>query len=288
MARSPSNPNLRPGSPLLAGILSFLSPGLGQVYNGDWLRVLVVVVLLLATGLGLGVYCYVNHLPPSELNPIWFALIGAVPLLSIIDAASRGRRLRTVGWKRTLAVIAYYFFFTPALIGFVLGLDSAIPYGSVRNTSSGMEPGLTVGKVYFVDEGAYKNQGPARGDIVSFRYPRDESVLYAKRVIGLPGDKIEMRKKLLFLNGKPVDTALPTEKTVAAEDGAPLSPYEEDLGNAKFRVLYSNGSNFNSEFGPVTVPAGNYFVLGDNRDRSADSRLWGTVKAEQIEGKISP
>ncbi|CAK7006975.1 MAG: Signal peptidase I [Desulfovibrio sp.] len=102
---------------------------------------------------------------------------------------------------------------------------------------------------------------PQHGDIIVFRYPKDTKQDYIKRVIGLPGDTIEIRNKQLFRNGK-----LVTE------------PY------ANFTNPYSNIDGVDN-VNKLTVPAGHYFALGDNRDASADSRMWGFVPRENIHGK---
>ena len=106
---------------------------------------------------------------------------------------------------------------------------------------------------------------PERGDVIVFVYPVDRSKDFIKRVIGIPGDEIEIRKKQLYLNGEPVDRA--TE---------PYAQYGETL---------KNGPRDN--FGPKVVPEGHVFVMGDNRDHSLDSRFWGFVPFTDIHGKAS-
>ncbi len=102
-------------------------------------------------------------------------------------------------------------------------------------------------------------QDPQRGDIIVFEYPADPSIHYIKRVIGVPGDTVEVRNKVLYLNGQPQ-----TEPYVQLVRGYP-GPGDD--------------------FGPVTVPEGKYFCMGDNRDESYDSRFWGFVDRSAIVGK---
>lgn len=102
---------------------------------------------------------------------------------------------------------------------------------------------------------------PERGDIIVFVYPEDREKDFIKRVIGIPGDEIEIRDKKLFRNGQPVGD----------------EPY------ARYAEPAEPGPRDN--FGPVTVPDGNVFVMGDNRDHSFDSRFWGFVPYEDIKGK---
>jgi signal peptidase I len=101
---------------------------------------------------------------------------------------------------------------------------------------------------------------PEREDIVVFVYPEDREKDFIKRVVGIPGDRIEIRHKKLYRNGEPVDE--------------PYARYTDPEGPAP-----------RDNFGPVTVPAGHVFVMGDNRDHSFDSRFWGFVPYEDIKGK---
>ncbi|MBI4949047.1 MAG: signal peptidase I [Deltaproteobacteria bacterium] len=102
-----------------------------------------------------------------------------------------------------------------------------------------------------------------RGDVIVFRFPGDRSKDYIKRVIGLPGDRVELREKVLYLNDARID-----------------DPWGVNKGG-----LYGEDTEKNVNFGPYTVPEGTVFVMGDNRDRSYDSRYWGTVPFKDIKGK---
>jgi signal peptidase I len=106
---------------------------------------------------------------------------------------------------------------------------------------------------------------PQRGDIIVFRYPEDEDKDFIKRIVGLPDDRIEIRNKVVYVNGEALDDKAFTQRV--------------DPG------MIDGAINPRDNFGPVTVPAGSYFVMGDNRDQSLDSRFWGYVSAEKIRGK---
>lgn len=129
---------------------------------------------------------------------------------------------------------------------------------------------------------------PARGDIVVFRYPREESVNYIKRVVGLPGDRIAVDNNRVVVNGvaQPFDfrdkygfvdsTCLVTRS----------NRYTEDLGGLEHEALTNtHGGGLLADHAEVVVPEGQYFMMGDNRDQSEDSRRWGFVRADQIKGK---
>ncbi len=106
---------------------------------------------------------------------------------------------------------------------------------------------------------------PKRGHVIVFRYPEDENKDFIKRVIGTPGDVIEIHNKTIIINGEPFNDKDFTQRV--------------DPGIIDGRI------NPRDNFGPITVPADSYFVMGDNRDQSLDSRFWGFVKMHKIKGR---
>jgi signal peptidase I len=118
-------------------------------------------------------------------------------------------------------------------------------------------------KIPFADKKVMTLRDPRRGDVIVFEYPEDPSKDFIKRVVGLPGDVVEGRAKKVYVNGKPFE-----------------NPHEVH----KEKEVIPKEQNPRDSFGPVTVPAGSYFVMGDNRDRSYDSRFWGFVKGTKIKG----
>ena len=169
-----------------------------------------------------------------------------------------------------------------------------------RIPSGSMMPTLLVGDFILVNKYAYGirlpviNQkvidmgDPERGDVAVFRFPRDPSVDYIKRVIGLPGDRVVYRDKTLFLNDEKV-AQIPAGTYIGVGSGLTYSGADvrsEALGDIKHDILVSSrmrGVRF--EFEDVVVPEGHYFVMGDNRDNSNDSRFWGFVPDENLVGK---
>ncbi len=105
---------------------------------------------------------------------------------------------------------------------------------------------------------------PKSGDIIVFRFPKDRSIDYIKRVVGVPGDRIQVKDKKLYRNDKRVDDP---HAHFSSTNVLPASVSPKD------------------NFGPITVPEGKYFVMGDNRDNSSDSRFWGFVEDSDILGK---
>jgi signal peptidase I len=130
---------------------------------------------------------------------------------------------------------------------------------------------------------------PQRGDVVVFFSPKDGTRL-VKRVIGLPGDTVELRDEQLRINGRPVDYA-PLEPEISAQLSEPERASgvfaTEKLPGHTHAVMAIKGVPAMRTFGPTPVPAGQYFMMGDNRDNSFDSRYFGTVDRDQIVGRVS-
>ncbi len=135
-----------------------------------------------------------------------------------------------------------------------------------------------------------KRDGPKRGDVIVFKYPKDLSVNYIKRVVGLPGDTIEIRNKVVFVNDKPLEPKEFDGKEIMSDmddkfKGYNLKFYKVKTGEVEHVIQQDNDNYYKVDFDKVTIPADSYFVMGDNRDFSYDARYWGFVKHEQIKGK---
>ncbi len=200
-------------------------------------------------------------------------------------------------------------FFPIILTVFLLRSFIAEPF---KIPSGSMLPTLVVGDFILVNKFVYglrlpvlnkkivRLGQPKRGDVVVFRYPKDPSIDYIKRVVGLPGDTVSYINKQLKVNGQRIAT-IPLPDYFDEDHGTYLRRYEETLGETKNDILSSlsdasfvlNADRFRfqencqySEQGLVCkVPAGHYFVMGDNRDNSADSRVWGFVPDKNLVGR---
>jgi len=166
-----------------------------------------------------------------------------------------------------------------------------------RIPSGSMIPTLQVGDFILVDKFAYglrlpvvhtkilSTGEPHRGDVVVFRFPVNPKIDFIKRIVGLPGDVIEYKNKQIYVNGKPV----PQKKlgVYTGEDSAEMPysvEYKEDLGGVKHDILKipARPGQPPQRF---KVPPHHYFVMGDNRDNSDDSRTWGFVPEKNLVGK---
>jgi signal peptidase I len=143
-----------------------------------------------------------------------------------------------------------------------------IPSGSMEDTLA-IGDHLLVNKfiygtnIPFTDKKVIKLRDPRQGDVIVFIYPEDPSKDFIKRIVGTPGDVVEGKEKKLFVNGKPY-----------------VNPHEVH----KEKEIIPKEMNPRDTFGPVVVPPDSYFVMGDNRDRTYDSRFWGFVSRDKIKG----
>ena len=200
-------------------------------------------------------------------------------------------------------------FFPVILIVFFLRSFLVEPF---KIPSGSMIPTLLIGDFILVNKYTYGVRlpvvnikivelgSPKRGDVMVFRYPSDPSLDYIKRVVGLPGDRIEYRNKELQLNGMPVPRRQ-VEDYESRERLQYFPRYLESFEGAGHEIIleketpgfvshgmdfrHSGNCDYNSGGLVCTVPAGHYFVMGDNRDNSSDSRVWGFVPDENIVGK---
>ncbi len=166
-----------------------------------------------------------------------------------------------------------------------------------RIPSGSMMPTLLVGDFILVNKYNYGIRlpvintkvidigSPARGDIVVFRYPEDPSIPYIKRVVGVPGDQISYYGKKLYINGEPADQTMigPYQGTGAGSNMTGAYLLKETMPDLEHQILIMPERG--SLEADLVVPEGNYFVLGDNRDNSKDSRYWGLVPDENLIGR---
>lgn len=247
----------RPGVALL---LAILTPGLGQIYNGQLKKAVsgYVIVILLSIAM----------MPLLLTFPGAVVTLCTVVLLDILLMANAWTTARRIGsdfkprrYNNARVYIAIILF-SALVVGpaVTAAARHVAPVRAYHIPSGGMSPGLKIGDVFMADKRPGQLRKIERGDVAVFRVPGDSPVDLAKRVIGLPGETVEIRKKQVSIDGEPLED--PWAYRVRGRDHPRLD-----------------------EFGPLTIPPGNLFVLGDNRGNSNDSRFMGPIPLDRVVGK---
>ncbi len=209
----------------------------------------------------------------------------------------RPKRLKAVVAVKEPVIVEYARSLFPIFL-IVLVLRSFIvePF---KIPSGSMYPTLQIGDFIVVNKFAYGIKlpviqttvipigKPERGDVVVFKYPEDPKVDYIKRVIGLPGDEITYLNRTLFLNGNPVKTEM-IGKYRGTDSGSVMngaSVLKEWLSKERSHEILLDMNKRSLDMQTIKVPEGQYFVMGDNRDHSNDSRFWGFVPEKNLKGR---
>jgi signal peptidase I len=231
-------------------------------------------------------------------------------LIWLFDA-QWARKRRTSDVPEPVVVDMARAFFPVIVVVFLIRSFWVEPF---KIPSGSMKPTLLVGDFILVNKYTYGIRLPVlnkkiadvnpirRGDVVVFRYPADPSVDYIKRVVGLPGDKVVYRGKRLTINGEQVPVTGTGFYTDAELNYLRLPTFIEKLGDKNHQMMivpaqtpvelaqvkqfaHRGNCEYNDDGFSCTVPAGNYFMMGDNRDQSSDSRYWGFVPDDHIKGR---
>ena len=191
---------------------------------------------------------------------------------------------------------SYFFEFFASLfpILFIVLFIRSFVFEPFRIPSGSMIPTLLVGdfilvnkykyglRVPLTNKLIYENEYPNRGDVVVFQFPENTKINYIKRVVGIPGDRVEYINKNLFINGTQLSLQKFNDHDSLNMNLSNQIIYIENNGNKEYLILNNSDRGIDFKF---NVPEDNYFVLGDNRDNSNDSRYWGTVHKNNLIGK---
>ena len=242
----------------------------------------------------------------SSIMVLLVAVTGGIWAYDALVLAPRRRATAAAGDDADSALVAATAMQPPKLVEYarsffpiflVVLLLRSFLVEPFRIPSGSMMPTLLIGDFILVNKFEYGIRlpvintkvvdidAPERGDIVVFRFPEEPSIPFIKRVVGLPGDEVAYYDKVLYLNGEPVEQE-PVGTYTDTGAGREMSGAQvlvEHLAEVDHKILVQSGAP--SVEGRATVPADHYFVMGDNRDNSRDSRYWGTVPDENLIGK---
>lgn len=252
------------GRALLAVLFSLWQPGLGQLYAGRPRRALAFALVVFALA-----FAFITGLVGRSftVGMAWVLLGVIAQVASAVDA---GR----LAWRQSANRPWYGRWYVCAPLGLVVVvagwfcLESVQVQKTYHLPSASMEPTLERGDHVVAAFDVFESAPPARGDIVLFVSPEDSRSELMKRVVALGGDVIEVRDKKIYLNGYEIEEpwAVHADPSTLVRDDSPNRYFQRD------------------QLGPVTVPEGHLFVLGDNRDFSRDSRFYGPVSIDSVRG----
>lgn len=251
--------------PWLAAVLGVAALGLGHLYAGRPYRGLLAHALVLLASLTTAWAIVSARGPLSIVAPLAGLLL--VWILLVRDGAACAHAAG-YGYQRQ----PYNRWWVYGLVFLSAQIVGTVAADHVRNDwvqafkfpSSSMDPTLRVGDHLLVDKRAYRASDPQRGDIVVFQNSNTQDKPWLKRIIGLPGETVEVRDKHIFIDGSAI-----SDPSAHFTDEGPAKKTRRDM------------------MAPVTLAENDFFVVGDNRDRSYDSRFWGAVPRHDIFGKAS-
>ena len=282
-------------SPWRAGLLSFILPGIGQVYCGKLVRGLIFgIVYGLAIPATLGLLAYIRPAPT-----VWFGFLAFVATLGVIAAAVADvyrLALRTrldyerKGYNSLAVYLLLGLMIQGSSIGYGLHVRATL-FEAFRVSAASMFPTIGLNDRILGNKIAYRKADPQYGDIILFRPPTgDWRSTYIKRIVALGGDIVEIKNKEVYVNGQ----KLPRESVgpgtvVVGPAGKTVEGkiYRERNGRAEYTIFLADaGSPERPDLAAITVPAHQCFVLGDARDDSLDSRQFGPVPYALVKGRV--
>ncbi len=227
---------------------------------------------------------------------ILFYLVIVSGLVALIDVIFFSKKRRLMPPKKLPVLLDYAYSFFPVLLA--VFLLRAFVYEPFRIPSGSLQPSLLIGDFILVSKFDYgvrlpilhtkviETGKPTRGDVFVFRWPPNPSVLFIKRIIGLPGDHISYINKVLTINGHEITQEYDKNTIDYDESGNSFAVIQktENLFGIKHDI-YQMMTRNSADFKDIIVPPGMYFAMGDNRDNSADSRYFGFVPDGNIVGK---
>jgi signal peptidase I len=255
---------IRTRKPWLAGLLQFILPGLGTLYSGMPQRALAAFFVFRLASFG---SIFILLALSGLLSLALFVLAGlSLTILVIVDGV---RCARVADPNYTLRPYNRWFVYALVVVcvvvvdaAFVQRFTRSRIFDSAQTPTPSMESTLLVGDHAVINKAAYLFSEPKRGDIIVFKPNPSSEITYVKRIVALPGETISIRDRVVLIDGKQLDEPY-VSQSLESETAPGDSP------------------------GSTLVPPGSYFVLGDNRPNSNDSRFFGTIPRESVQGRAT-
>jgi signal peptidase I len=279
-----------PRNPWVAVVLSFFSTGLGHIYSG---RIVTGLVLFLVSLLFAPVAVLAAYLGSSTTALFVLLASGmvviAVYLLAVIDSFRAARKSGEHYQLRDYNRGIIYALFLLVGILYPLGVAQylrASVFEAFLIPSASESPNFLPNDHVLVNKTTFQRRAPDRGDVVVFRSPKDRRLNWIKRVIGLPGDTVEVKGTEVIVNDKKLerDRVPASSLFFPLEEGSEVF-YEFNAGR-RYRIVLAPADEKIADFPKQTVPEGYCFVLGDNRNHSMDSRGVGLIPEAELIGAV--
>lgn len=273
---------IKPRNSFVAFLLSILTPGLGQIYNGQFKKGIILFLLLLFIPIIFGIFRFATFFYGIVSL---FLIQTLLSIFIVIDSIIQSRRRKRYVRKR---YNKWYYHFFIAFIMFVIiwfyDIRTVIGVQTFTIPSVSQAPTIQKGDWLIADMQAYNNESLDYGHIVVFNQPNGQ--IWTFRVVGLPNDKIKIVNNSVVINGKNVKSTFIEEIIF---EGHSVLVFEEEFSNNHKHKVFKNKEAFDitkTNIDEIIVPSNNYYLLGDNRDNAMDSRFIGTVQKNDILGQI--
>jgi len=291
-AHEENYPNRR--RPWVAVFLSLVMPGLGHIYCGD-IKSGIVIMLVIAVISS----CWVVGMMHEGTPALTFLLMmwGIIILATVFAAIDAFRRARHTRYDYTLKDYNHWGIYLSLIwiagagtLGYTAFVKTNL-FEAFRVPAWSMAPTIMAGDRLTASKIAYRKTEPKRGDVILFKNPADRTMNYIKRIVALGGDTVEIRNGELLINDRALERQWIQKKTLTiGEKKLEGDIYRETNGDCRYQVFISketsDAANAERDFGPVTVPQYQCFVMGDNRNHSIDSRNFGSISIGAIKGKF--
>lgn len=273
-------------NPFYAVLLSLAATGLGQIYCGNFKKGVILFCLgFVFIPITLSFYLPID---PCTLYPAVICSLIFSALVFLYAAADAWWLSKKTSGEYTLKKFNKWYIY---LIMIAISLAYPLLYANFVKSnivhaykipSSSMIPAILPGDYLFANISIYTRMAPERGDIVVFINPNQRHITFIKRIIGLPGDSIEIKNNIVIINNSPLSYTPAFPENGTRTDRTTL--LEHNLGKA-YKIGLTHDSEASSDFPKIIIPNGHCFVLGDNRDTSKDSRHFGPVPLRDIIGR---